>query len=118
MVVPSNEDVVCLFGTTHHFLIRPSYERGICLCGISHKKNLKIQKGQTVSAIRRRTDRTMVKRKKTKGQTTIHKTLHIKPKFEQHEPNLKLGMNSGALEGEAVHVPLMAPVVLLQLQTR
>ena len=30
----------------------------------------------------RRTDNTMVKRKRTKGQTTIYKTLHIKLKIE------------------------------------
>jgi hypothetical protein len=30
----------------------------------------------------RRTDKTMAKRKSTKGQTTIYKTLHIKLKIE------------------------------------
>jgi hypothetical protein len=29
----------------------------------------------------------MSKRKSTKGQTTIYKTLYIKLKFEQHEPH-------------------------------
>jgi hypothetical protein len=29
---------------------------------------------------------TMTKRKRTKGQTTIYKTLHRKLKMEQHEP--------------------------------
>jgi len=37
----------------------------------------------------RRTDNTMTRGKRTKGQTTICKTLHRKIKFEQHEPRLK-----------------------------
>ena len=37
------------------------------------KKSLKIPKGQSESVYRRRTDNTMVKRKSTKGQTTINK---------------------------------------------
>jgi len=41
----------------------------------------------------------MVKRKKTKRQTTIYKTLHIKPNNELHEPHLKPGMNTGAPGG-------------------
>jgi len=32
------------------------------------------------------TDNAMVKRKWTKGQTTIYETLHRKLKIEQHEP--------------------------------
>ena len=36
---------------------------------------------------RRRTDNEMTKRKSTKGQTTIYKTIHIKLKIEQHEPH-------------------------------
>ena len=44
----------------------------------------------------------MTKRKGTKGQTTIYKTLHRKLKIEQHEPHWKPGMNSGAPEGWAV----------------
>jgi hypothetical protein len=35
---------------------------------------LKIPKGESESVYRRRTDNTMVKRKSTKGQTTIYKT--------------------------------------------
>jgi len=31
----------------------------------------------------------MTERKGTKGQTTIYKTLHSKPKIEKHEPFLK-----------------------------
>ena len=38
------------------------------------KKSLKIPKGQSESVYRRRTDNTMAKRKRTKGQTTIYKT--------------------------------------------
>jgi len=37
-------------------------------------ESLKIPKGQSESVYRRRTDSTMVKRKSTKGQTTIYKT--------------------------------------------
>ena len=36
-------------------------------------KSLKIPKGQSESVYRRRTDKTMIKRKSTKGQTTIYK---------------------------------------------
>jgi hypothetical protein len=39
----------------------------------------------------------MVKRKRTKGQTTIYKTLHRKPKAEQHDvttANTKCTMNN------------------------
>jgi hypothetical protein len=36
-------------------------------------------------AVNRRTDNTMDKRKRTKGQTTIFRTLHRKLKIEQHE---------------------------------
>jgi hypothetical protein len=38
------------------------------------EKSLKIPKGQSESVYRRRTDNTMAKRKRTKGQTTINKT--------------------------------------------
>jgi hypothetical protein len=38
------------------------------------KKSLKIPKGQSETVYRRRTDNTMAKRKRTKGQTTIYKT--------------------------------------------
>jgi len=38
------------------------------------KKSLKIPKGQSESVKRRRTENTMAKRKRTKGQTTIYKT--------------------------------------------
>ena len=39
------------------------------------------------SVNRRRTDNTMAKRKMTKGQPTIYKTLHEKLIIEQHEPH-------------------------------
>ena len=42
----------------------------------------------------------MVKRKRTKGQTILYKTLHIKLKIEQHEPHLKPEVNSGDLKGQ------------------
>ena len=41
----------------------------------------------------------MVKRKKTKGQTMICKTLHRKLKIEKHESNKITRENSGALKG-------------------
>ena len=37
------------------------------------------------------TDNTMAEAKRTKGQTTIYKTLHRKLKIDQHEPNSKPG---------------------------
>jgi len=42
---------------------------------------------------------TMAKRKRTKGQTTIYKILHIKLNIEEPEPHQKPGVNSGASEG-------------------
>jgi hypothetical protein len=67
---------------------------------------------------------TICKRKSTKGQTPDLQNIHIKLKIEQHEPHYKLGVNSdvqgGDNQGElrcsewkGVHVPLMAPVVLI-----
>jgi hypothetical protein len=47
---------------------------------------LKIPKGYSEAINRRRTDNTMIKRKRTKGQTTIYKTLHRKLTTEKHEP--------------------------------
>jgi hypothetical protein len=41
----------------------------------------------------------MTKRKSTKEQTTIYKTLHWKLDIEQHEPHKKPGINSGAPKG-------------------
>jgi hypothetical protein len=38
-------------------------------------------------AINRRTENTMTKKKRTKRNTTIYKTLHRKLKIEQHEPH-------------------------------
>ena len=51
------------------------------------KKSLKIPKGQSGTVYQRRTDNTMAKRKSTKGQTIIYKTLHRKIKIEHHEPH-------------------------------
>jgi hypothetical protein len=39
------------------------------------KKSLKIPKGRSSEAVNERTDNTMTKRKKIKGQTLIYKTL-------------------------------------------
>ena len=55
----------------------------------------------------------MAKRKQTKGQTMTYKILHRKLKIEQHEFHKK----SGATEGWEVPVLLVAPVMLLLLQT-
>jgi hypothetical protein len=55
----------------------------------------------------RRTDNIMEKRKRTKGQTTIYKTLHRKLKIEQHEIPQKPGDELSAPEGltvAALHV--------------
>jgi len=41
----------------------------------------------------------MAKRKSTKGQTMIYKTIHKKLKIELCEPHYKPGMNSGAPGG-------------------
>ena len=38
------------------------------------------------------------KEKRTKGQTTIYKTLRRKLKIEQHEPQEKPGVNPGGPE--------------------
>jgi hypothetical protein len=43
-------------------------------------------------------DNTMAKRKWTKGQTTIYKTLNEKPKIEQHESHQKPGGGGGGRE--------------------
>jgi hypothetical protein len=40
----------------------------------------------------------MDKRKGTKRQTMIYKTLHGKLKIGKHEPHQKWGVNSGVLE--------------------
>ena len=48
-----------------------------------NKKSLKISKGQSETVYRRRTDNTMAKRQRKKGQTTIDETyIHIKLKIE------------------------------------
>ena len=78
-----------------------------------HMKSLKILNRKSESVNRRRIDNTMAKRKRTKGQITIYKTLHKKPKIEKHEPHLKPVMNAGAPGGLAVSVPLVASIVLL-----
>jgi hypothetical protein len=50
------------------------------------------QRSKSKSVNQGRTDNTMAKRKKTKGQTTIYKTLHRKLKIEQHRTSLKTGV--------------------------
>ena len=60
-----------------------------------------------------KSDNTMVKRKTTKRQTMIYKTLHRKLTIERHEPRKKTGVNSGASKGLPVPVPPVASVVSL-----
>ena len=55
----------------------------------------------------------MAKRKGTKEQTIIYKTLHRKVKIELHEPHLKPEVNSGVSEGLEVPAPHVTPIVLL-----
>ena len=59
----------------------------LCLIpiAITSNKMFKIQNGQSEAVNRRRTDNTVVNRKRTEGHTTICKTLHRKLKIEQHE---------------------------------
>jgi len=42
-----------------------------------------------------------------------YKTLHRKIKIEQQEPHKKKGVNSVALERQAVSAPLVTPVVFV-----
>jgi hypothetical protein len=46
-------------------------------------------------------------------QTMIYKALHRKLKIDQHEPNTKSGVTSGAPERQAVLAPPVTPIVLL-----
>jgi hypothetical protein len=78
------------------------------------KKSLKIPNRQSESATRR-TENTMAKRKKIKGQRTIYKTLHGNLPIEQHEPYIKPRANSGAPD---VSASLVASVELLNFKTR
>jgi hypothetical protein len=68
---------------------------------------MKIPKVLSESVIRRRTDNTIAKRKSTKWQTTIYKTLHRKLKIKQREPHLRQRVNTGALEGKELPAPLV-----------
>jgi hypothetical protein len=43
---------------------------------------------------------TMTKRKRTKWQTTIYKTLHRKQKMEQHEPTKNRGLTPVLSKGK------------------
>ena len=63
------------------------------------------------------TDNTMAKRKTTKGQTMIYKTLHKILKMEQNKPHLKQGVNSGAQDGSAVPASLVAPIMVLEIKS-
>jgi hypothetical protein len=48
--------------------------------------NIILIKVNVIVSANRKTDNTMAKRKRTKGQATIYKTIHRKLKIEQHEP--------------------------------
>jgi hypothetical protein len=52
----------------------------------ARKKSLEIPNG-LLEVVNRRTDNTMAKGKRTKGQTTIYRALHRKLKIKQHEPH-------------------------------
>ena len=71
-----------------HFFHCTNYTTKVTISRLTcYMKNLNIPKGQTDSASRRRIDTTMANRKGRKEQSTIYKTLHRKPKIEQHEPH-------------------------------
>ena len=48
------------------------------MSNVLHKKSLKMPKGLSEAVSQRRTDNTKDKRKRTKEQTMIYKTLHRK----------------------------------------
>jgi hypothetical protein len=73
--------------------------KGNWYCIMFAKKSLKMSKVSSEAVNRRRTDSTMPKRKRTKTQTSIYKTLHRKLKIEQYELHLKPRVNSGPPEG-------------------
>ena len=52
----------------------------------------------------------MANRKRTKGQTTILKTLHSKVKIEQHEPHTNPGVNACSPEGTIFPAPHVTPM--------
>ena len=61
----------------NHRILSGIYPRGLIFHEHSYRpsnKSLKIPNGQSETVYRRRTDNTMAKRKRTKGQTTIDKT--------------------------------------------
>jgi hypothetical protein len=76
------------------------YQRGVIRSRNSTKdrqhNGQKIPKGLSEAVTQRRTDNTMVKRKKKKRQTKIYKTINRKLKIEHHEPHLKTRVISGS----------------------
>ena len=50
----------------------------------------------------------------TKGQTIVYKTLHRKPKIEQHIPHQEPMVNTGAPEEETVPAPYVTPTVYMK----
>ena len=55
-----------------------------------HRELYNVIKGQSKTA-NRRTDNAVADIKRTRKQTTIYKTLHIKLKIERHEPDQNRG---------------------------
>jgi len=87
-VTLNTESLNCIMYADDVILISETAD-GLQIC--LSKKSLKIPKGLSES-VNRRTDNTLVKRKITKGRTTIYKLLHRKLKIEQHEPHSQTGV--------------------------
>ena len=73
------------------------------------KKGLKMPNGE-LEAVNKRTDNTMDKRNRTKGQTMIYSTLHRQLKIDKQEPHTNTGINSGRISSSSSGI-----VVLLLL---
>jgi hypothetical protein len=76
------------------------------------------QRDISESVNRWRTDNTLTKWKRTKGQKAIYKTLHRKQDRTTRTSLNNRDVNSGAPKGLAVPSPHVTPVLLLHLQTR
>ena len=65
-----------------------------------NKKSLKIPKVCPITANKRSICKTMAKIKRTKGQTTVYKSLHRKLQIEQHEPTKNMELTQMLRKGE------------------
>ena len=63
-------------------------------------QGFKIPKGQSEAEIRRRTDNTMAKRKRTQGHTLVYKTLHRKLEIEQYVLHITRQLTQVIQEGK------------------